>query len=384
VASKLGTPSHLSITREEQHAFDRLRRLAGQVQLKAAVPVPPPEVGFFNVDALGILNLFTTSSTSHPDLDTQVDQISRDYMNSLSQRFQAALDNKVVAGDFAIFNIIKDHVFPLLTFLEYPSKVSEKARKEAYSALPAGKSFFQEAGRHANPSKATDSTSSTSSDSDGFEQQLMMLYNHKGPESRNPKAQSPTTLLSPLPIISRIYPSALLLALRLLARNYPLNTITHSLPYHIRSLGATSYVLGTNTHLYNTFLFLRWNTHSSMREICDLLLEMERGAVDFDRGTLRLLRIIEEERWLDLLQSPDRPGEGGKEPTGDDGSTAARGAIWWMRSEQSLWWPKIEHWKGVIAKSLEEKGIGEVMREGPSMLPTYPSKGNQDAVKVWL
>lgn len=96
---------------------------------------------------------------------------------------------------------------------------------------------------------------------------------------------------------------------------------------------------------------------------------MERGGVDFDRGTLRMLRGVGEERERNLRTDADD----NEEPLG------RRGAEWWLKGEQVRWWGRVAERTGIIAKRLEEKGMGEVLREGP--------EGTMDSSvgsQVWL
>ena len=93
--------------------------------------------------------------------------------------------------------------------------------------------------------------------------------------------------------------------------------------------------------------------------------------MDFDRGTLRMLRWLAEERDRDLRDDGD--GGGGEESLG------RRGAEWWMKAEQVRWWRVVEEWIGGIAKRLELRGLGEVVREGPEGM----MNANLTS-KVWL
>ena len=127
-----------------------------------------------------------------------------------------------------------------------------------------------------------------------------------------------------------------------------------------------------------------------------MLREVEQAGVEMDRGTLRVLGDIGEERAKDLYDSmkghgiadQEAPGAGGEDIVSDE-SEARRGAKWWHRSEQREWWPRIEEWRGVIARRLEERGQGEVIREGPygSLMRDEVSRYGEErreTGKVWL
>ena len=286
-------------------------------------------------------------------------------MTSVSNEFKEALQSDPTQGDLGIWTVLRRRVFPLLALLKSQTEVSKDERKAAITALPVAKSLFQD-----NPPKASSKPDETTTSDESINTTPTASDAHAPP------------LISSLPILTRIYPSSLLLALRLLTRHHPLSTLTPSLLPHIRSLGSSSYILGTNTHFYNTLLLLRWNTHSSLREVCSLLSEMERGAVEFDRGTVRVLRDVADERWSDLMQhsshvDPEFESVG-------DGKVVSRGANWWERQEQVQWWPRIEKWRNIIAKRLEEKGMGEVFREGPSTSPGAGWETKQKMPEVWL
>ena len=101
--------------------------------------------------------------------------------------------------------------------------------------------------------------------------------------------------------------------------------------------------------------------------------------MEFDRGTWRVLRGVGEERYRDMVDMQQETGKEGDAGV-EDGVSGSRGGKWWLRPEQMQWWPKVEEWKGIIARKLEEQGAGEVIREGP---PTE-TMGQTESLKVWL
>ena len=110
---------------------------------------------------------------------------------------------------------------------------------------------------------------------------------------------------------------------------------------------------------------------------------MERGAVEFDRGTYRVLRDVADERGNDL--SAKDPHVNAAVENFGEGQLVLRGAMWWSRPEQVQWWPRVEKWKGVVAKKLEERGMGEVIREGPTGNVNAPGwETEQRMPEVWL
>ncbi|KAK5260509.1 hypothetical protein LTR40_004028 [Exophiala xenobiotica] len=150
-----------------------------------------------------------------------------------------------------------------------------------------------------------------------------------------------------LTILHHVYPAALLLALRLYINHHPSSPLPHNLLPRIRSFGHTSYVLGASTQFYNSLMSLVWMTRSSLREIDALLLEMERGGVELNEETFRVLRQIEDERVADLQQHENHSGV----------QTGSRGGPWWLRHEQMFWFPRMLDWLGVVSKRLNMTAI---------------------------
>ena len=376
VAAKLGPRERSTITREEQQAFQNLRRLADQVQRSRLQPDVSPDTNLLNVDQQAILALFTPTAASHRDNDVQVNRICDEYMTTVSAGFKDALRSDPSGGDLGIWKVLRARVFPLLSFLKDREQVSHSERHAAEIALPIAKSLFRAA--------ESEPISDTSAKPNSQPEEMMLKDEPVLSMPSSPAAAKPpgTTSISPLPILTRIYPASLLLALRLLTKHYPVSTLTPSLLPYIRSLGSSSYVLGTNTHFYNTYLLVRWNTHSSLREVCSLLSEMERGAVEFDRGTYRVLQEVADERWGDLVHQ-DSQAHPISENVGE-ANLVSRGAKWWLREEQVQWWPKVESWKNIVGKKLEERGLGQVLREGPTTrLPLIPDT-EEESAGIWL
>ncbi|KAI1610017.1 hypothetical protein EDD36DRAFT_468072 [Exophiala viscosa] len=153
---------------------------------------------------------------------------------------------------------------------------------------------------------------------------------------------------SQLIILHHVYPSALLLALRLYIKHFPSSPLAHNLLPRIRSFGHTSYVLGASPQFYNSLMSLIWQTRSTLREVDSLLSDMERGGVELNEETYRVLRLIEDERATDLEQSLDASAGTVR---------GSRGGAWWKRHEQMFWFPRILDWLGVVSKRLNMREI---------------------------
>lgn len=102
---------------------------------------------------------------------------------------------------------------------------------------------------------------------------------------------SDITPLKSLEVFGPLYPSYLLLALRLLSASF-----THSSPLtlcilpRIKSLGMISQVLGASTALYNELLRIQWLRYDNYASVLSLLSEMENSGLDFDRETLDVVQ----------------------------------------------------------------------------------------------
>jgi hypothetical protein len=369
VAARLNQAETSTITLAEQRAFDSLRRLAGQIQLQRQ---DAPEAPLLSVEPQEILGLFVPSTDSQPENVDEINSICSKYIVSLAKSFNKAIKASNGNGDLAIWAILKQRVFPLLTFLKTREEVSKKERGLAVTALPFAASILENEKRQSASTRKADGANEIASVEAAAESVDAM--EHENILDDDVEASAPSSQLAPLPILTRVYPAALLLALRLLTKNYPVSTLTHSLLPHIRSLGPHSYVLGTNTSFYNTILLLRWNVYSSLQELDSLLSEMQHGAVEFDRNTARVLADIADERWTDLSRF-ENEDQNSHKPELNLGS---RGASWWMQPNQASLWPRIEEWRAIINRQLEEKGLAQVHREGSSAV-------DADIVpKVWL
>ncbi|RMZ82694.1 hypothetical protein DV738_g1450, partial [Chaetothyriales sp. CBS 135597] len=374
-----------TITPEEQRAFARLHELA----LRQQAGLPPLESGRLNVNPETILALFagppqryqqletvaTRRSSSRPAEDV-VAKFCSDQMRDYYRSFNEALHSTTLSRDVAAFSILQKQIFPLLELITPPSP---SAKPDPASSSRPLNSHIPDPMAQSKKPRAKKSKTSRSVVNDAI-------------LSLTATATTPTTA-SPLDIVSRLYPAATLLALRLLTKHQPLSPITSSLLSTIRDLGPTSYVLAANTHFYNTFLFLRWNVSSSLCEICTLLSEMERGAVEFDRGTAAFLADVAEERARDFYTARSDDGAGAPAPDFGVGSGERRGAQWWRKQPQEKWWPRVEEWRLLISRRLDSNGItggdDDSMRARPySSLMSQRAEDDvglgQWARKVWL
>jgi len=343
----------ISITPAERKAFDTLLNLPFVPQTSKG-----PGAGSVDdstvTDVDYILNIFSLPAKGHhgeerhshtgdqtgvinatdPDSsDDSVHRITRSRMEEIATALNHAIAPGSERGDIRLWKVCQEMIFPLVKELDLQTR-QEKPNDRARNAEPASRFT-------SNPPIPTE---------EGIDSPQGTLI--EKPNSGSPQQlPSPAT---PLAVISRLYPAALLLALRLYIKHFPTSPLPHTLLPHIRMLGPASYVLGANTHFYNSLMSLKWSVFSNLREIDSLLAEMERGGVNFDQQTYKMLSDIENERSAEL-----------RNDKGTKGSIwGRRGPEWWKRQEQVRWFPRIREWKTLLARRLEEQGFANVPREG--------------------
>lgn len=296
--------------------------------------------------------------------DADLDRIAQKRMAGYAATFSRAIESTRVRGDVALWRALEEQVWPMIHHLKPEGKATATEKDAANRVLPLAKILSDLRG-HQPDSSSSSSRSSSSSETN-------TANNVNNPAGIQPPSSAQSTPLpstaSPrslaLNLITRLYPACTLLALRLFATHFPTSPYTSTLIPRLRALGPASYVLAANIHLYNTLLSVRWKSHSSLREIASLLAEMERGGVEFDRGTHAFLAAIAHDRARDTRLREDDGDDDGLEPVvGGDGG---RAQVWWKRPEQEKWFAIVEYWKDLIARRLDAKGEGVVYREGPS------------------
>lgn len=100
--------------------------------------------------------------------------------------------------------------------------------------------------------------------------------------------------ISHLALYGPLYPSYLLLGLRLLDRHFSKSSsLTLALLPKIKSLGLISHVLGASSQLYNELLQIHRYRYDDYRGIVQLLGEMEHGGIEFDQETLEIVKDIQ-------------------------------------------------------------------------------------------
>jgi hypothetical protein len=106
--------------------------------------------------------------------------------------------------------------------------------------------------------------------------------------------------ISALTVYGPLYPSYLLLGLRLLDRSFSRpSPLALSLLPKVKSLGAISHVLGATTQFYNELLRVYFYRYEDIKSLRKTLNEMEDSAVELDEETLDLvIKFIEMQRTI--------------------------------------------------------------------------------------
>ncbi|EXJ73760.1 uncharacterized protein A1O5_03522 [Cladophialophora psammophila CBS 110553] len=298
-------------------------------------------------------SLAETAIPSRPfgQLEESIQHAVRERMHSISQALQEAAYSKDERGDIAMWEVCESQVFSMARDLKpqsgQPSRYIEQRprygglRKFTFTREKSDdpRQLIEAAERQLRVSSPIPCTNHAD---DSTIESKPSITQHTTPAS--------TLSTTQLAILQHTYPASLLLALRLYINLYPSSPHPLLLLPRIRSLGTTSYVLGASPQFYNSLMSLVWLTRSSLREVDGLLAEMERGGVEMDEGTYAVLGRIEEERALDLAAEKGKGREREKDKANE--SLGSRGAAWWRRQEQMLWFPRILDWLDVVAGRL--------------------------------
>ena len=259
----------------------------------------------------------------HPrSYDDFVDLVAQRELQRLSHELVGATTMQKRAPDVAVWEACERLVFPLVKLLDEPKLKAPLSHTSKDSHVA----------EKLQPSKRNSPLKE-------YKEELPNLL----PETPDN--------ISPLSVVSRIYPAALVLALRLLWKHSPASPFPLALLPKIRSLGPLSFVLGGTTPFYNALIKLYWDVYSEFDTIDSLLREMERGGIDWDLETYEILNEIEAERNMDTQRQST------KELT-----SWSRSKSWWERMTQKQGYQKVcVNWKGVIAGKLRDQGLGNAM-----------------------
>ncbi|KAI9779981.1 MAG: hypothetical protein M1816_003296 [Peltula sp. TS41687] len=152
--------------------------------------------------------------------------------------------------------------------------------------------------------------------------------------------------LPPRPTVGPNYPHLLLLAMRIFRYDFQQPSACLALFAQVKAHGSISYVLGATTTLYNEIIGVKWRFYGDFHGIDELLVEMEKGGVDFDEETLSLLQDIGKERRLIM--------------EGEDDSVMRD--LWGLDGvREGL--KRVATWKEIVGEKLVEKAIAINRRE---------------------
>jgi hypothetical protein len=153
-------------------------------------------------------------------------------------------------------------------------------------------------------------------------------------------AQTPNgTEVSALTLYGPLYPSYLLLGLRLLDRSFAKpSPLALSILPKIKSLGPISHVLGASTQLYNELLRTYFYRYEDFNSIAKTLNEMEKSAVEVDEETLEVI--------IEILKTKAVISRGEK------GSTIK--ALWQMPQYARV---NFQYWRNKTADILEKNYV---------------------------
>lgn len=169
------------------------------------------------------------------------------------------------------------------------------------------------------------------------------------PQQTQVTLDSPVPEMSPLEFYGPLYPSYLLLGLRLLDRSFTRpSPLTLSILPEIKSLGIISHVLGAPTQLYNELLLIHQHQYDDFRGVLSLLDEMEQLGLDWSKETLHTVEQIT------ILQKSIAHGDRGP----------GLRSLWTLPEFAP---GRFKQWKIKITKALDEKA-----QDGPRISYTGP------------
>ncbi|KAJ9603904.1 hypothetical protein H2200_011426 [Cladophialophora chaetospira] len=273
-------------------------------------------------------------------LPASIQSAVRAKMQGISASLEAAASSKDTRGDIAMWEVVESEIFSIAKYFQ--PQITPTITSAPFAGI---KQFTFSKEKSDTPRQMIEAAERA---------QRMTASSTPATTPTPPTGSASEQALEPisresLQILQNVYPAALLLALRLYITHFPTSTYPFLLLPRIRSLGTTSYVLGASPQFYTSLLSLVWMVRGSLREVDNLLGEMERGGVEMDEGTYAVLGAVEDERIADL--EFEKKGD----ETPRDVARVSRGAAWWKRQEQMLFFPRVLDWLDVIAGRLAAK-----------------------------
>jgi hypothetical protein len=231
----------------------------------------PPALQTAAARAIGLTGAKQEISEEEVALDTEELETLRG-----PERLRVETLMKAARTDFELWEIIEKEVFSLIP------KLGLENILEPVEELPV-----KETKKKKNASKKSKKAKSKGAEEATHE---ITAANSLDPCLPNIEIENG---ISPLALYGPLYPSYLLLGLRLLDRSFAKpSPLTLSILPKIKSLGLISQVLGATTQLYNELLRVYRYRYDDYRRILNLLEEMEHSGLDFDEETLEIVHHI--------------------------------------------------------------------------------------------
>jgi hypothetical protein len=157
------------------------------------------------------------------------------------------------------------------------------------------------------------------------------------------------TEVGPFTLYGPLYPSYLLLGIRLLDRSFAKpSPLALSILPKLKSLGAISHVLGASTQLYNEILRTYYYRYEDFGGVAKTLNEMEHSAVDLDEETLDIV--------IEILKMQAQIGRGEK---GEE-----MRVLWTMPQFSRV---NFQFWRNKIARTIDVRTQATVGQPVPLM-----------------
>ncbi|KAK0113798.1 hypothetical protein ONS95_014048 [Cadophora gregata] len=237
-------------------------------QMDAALEKYPPALRAAAAKAMGYIedesDVEQTQSSRNAMLDTEALEALREPERKRVEGLMNAANT-----DFELMEIMEKEVFTLISKLGL-----EDASNVAAAHVPL-KTKKKKASKKAKVTRKTEIVTEVES------------------QERSEATTSEPAIdgVSPLALYGPLYPSYLLLGLRLLDRSFAKpSPLALSILPRIKSLGYISQILGGTTPLYNELLNIYRYRYDDFRGMLDLLNEMEQAALEFDEDTLAIVR----------------------------------------------------------------------------------------------
>jgi Mtf2 family len=241
----------------------RRERAGTREAAEAAVERYPPALRAAAARAMGLIddeaNYEEATSREGKLLDTEELEALREPERA---RVEGLMKN--AKSDFELWEIMEKEVFTLIARLGL-----EDAPRAQDAAVP------QRANKKKGRKKST----------------IEAVSEEEAPSKpKQSLVSEPDNGVSPLSLYGPLYPSYLLLGLRLFDRGFTKpSPLALSILPRIKSLGFISHVLGASTQFYNELLRIYRYRQDDFRGMFNLLTEMEHSALEVDEETLEIV-----------------------------------------------------------------------------------------------